>query len=76
MTGPRTAAAFPEIGFDDLCILAVTARPGELARATTRAPGLPDEAYENDGQITRRELRAVALAALRPGTNTRAGPLM
>jgi precorrin-6B C5,15-methyltransferase / cobalt-precorrin-6B C5,C15-methyltransferase len=52
---------------DDLCILAVTARPGPGARATTRTPGLPDEAYESDGQLTRRELRALALAALRPG---------
>lgn len=29
-------------------------------------PGLPDDAFEHDGQITRRELRALALSALRP----------
>jgi precorrin-6B C5,15-methyltransferase / cobalt-precorrin-6B C5,C15-methyltransferase len=54
-------------GFDDLCVLAVTPRPGPGARATTRVPGLPDGAYESDGQLTRRELRALALAALGPG---------
>ena len=32
-----------------------------------RVPGLPDDAYESDGQLTRREARALALAALAPG---------
>lgn len=30
-------------------------------------PGLPDEAYEHDGQISKRVVRAAALAHLRPG---------
>lgn len=30
------------------------------------APGLPDEAFENDGQLTRRDLRASALSRLAP----------
>lgn len=54
-------------GFDALCILAVTPRSGPEVRATTRVPGLPDDAYESDGQLTRRELRALALASLGPG---------
>ncbi|BBH64078.1 precorrin-6Y C5,15-methyltransferase [Actinoplanes sp. OR16] len=29
-------------------------------------PGLPDDAYEGDGQLTKREVRAVTLAALSP----------
>ncbi len=29
-------------------------------------PGLPDDAYETDGQLTKREVRAVTLALLRP----------
>jgi precorrin-6B C5,15-methyltransferase / cobalt-precorrin-6B C5,C15-methyltransferase len=29
-------------------------------------PGLPDDAYESDGQLTKREIRAVTLAALAP----------
>ncbi len=31
-----------------------------------RVPGLPDAAYRNDGQLTKREVRAVTLAALGP----------
>lgn len=31
-----------------------------------RVPGLPDEAFEHDGQLTKRALRAAALAALAP----------
>ncbi len=50
----------------DLCVLAVTASEGHGAVAG-RVPGLPDSAYETDGQVTRRELRALALAVLRPG---------
>jgi precorrin-6Y C5,15-methyltransferase (decarboxylating) len=30
------------------------------------APGLPDDAFEHDGQITKREIRAATLSALRP----------
>lgn len=32
----------------------------------SRAPGLPDGAFEHDGQLTKREVRAVTLAYLRP----------
>ena len=39
--------------------------PGPAPRG--RLPGLPDAAFETDGQLTRRELRVLALAALRPG---------
>ena len=31
-----------------------------------RGPGLPDDAYEHDGQITKRDVRAITLAALVP----------
>lgn len=31
-----------------------------------RAPGLPDEAYTHDGQLTKTEMRALSVAALRP----------
>ncbi|WP_061292702.1 bifunctional cobalt-precorrin-7 (C(5))-methyltransferase/cobalt-precorrin-6B (C(15))-methyltransferase [Herbidospora cretacea] len=30
-------------------------------------PGLPDDAYDHDGQLTKREVRAVVLAFLQPG---------
>jgi precorrin-6B C5,15-methyltransferase / cobalt-precorrin-6B C5,C15-methyltransferase len=60
-----SAAAMTVAGSADLCVLAIVARqdPGV---ASGRTPGLPDSAYETDGQITRRELRALALAVLRP----------
>lgn len=46
--------------------LAVEFRPGPGAAPLPRMPGLPDEAYETDGQLTKREVRAVTLAALGP----------
>jgi precorrin-6Y C5,15-methyltransferase (decarboxylating) len=54
-------------GFADLCVLAVAPRASSPAAAAGRLPGLPDAAFETDGQITRRELRVLALTALRPG---------
>lgn len=36
------------------------------ARLLPRVPGLPDEAFAHDGQLTKREMRAVTLAALAP----------
>lgn len=36
------------------------------ARSLGLAPGLPDDAFENDGQLTRRDLRASALSRLAP----------
>ena len=42
----------------------VTAEAG--ARTIPFAPGLPDDYFEHDGQITKREVRAMTLSALRP----------
>ena len=39
-------------------------RPGAAPRLV--APGLPDDAFDHDGQLTKREVRAVTLAAARP----------
>jgi precorrin-6B C5,15-methyltransferase / cobalt-precorrin-6B C5,C15-methyltransferase len=65
--GPYRAGS-PEPGpFADLCVAALACEPDAAASVLPRVPGLPDGAYENDGQITRREIRAVALAALAPG---------
>jgi precorrin-6Y C5,15-methyltransferase (decarboxylating) len=49
-----------------LAILAIECRLDAGARPLPRVPGLPDEAFEHDGQITKREVRALALAALAP----------
>jgi precorrin-6B C5,15-methyltransferase / cobalt-precorrin-6B C5,C15-methyltransferase len=64
---PQQAAEMTADALADLCVLAVTARPGPGTPASGRVPGLPDSAYETDGQLTRREIRALALAVLRPG---------
>ena len=42
----------------------VEAAPG--ARIIARAAGLPDDLFEHDGQITKREVRAVTLSSLAP----------
>ena len=36
------------------------------AQILPRAPGLPDDFFEHDGQITKREIRALTLSALAP----------
>jgi precorrin-6Y C5,15-methyltransferase (decarboxylating) len=50
----------------DLNTLAIECRAGPDARILPRVPGLPDEAFENDGQMTKREVRAATVAALAP----------
>ena len=50
----------------DLNTIAVLCRAGQDARLLSLAPGLPDEAFAHDGQLTKREIRAATLAALRP----------
>ncbi len=50
----------------DLNTLAVECRADADARALSLTPGLPDEAFQHDGQLTKREIRAAALSALRP----------
>jgi precorrin-6B C5,15-methyltransferase / cobalt-precorrin-6B C5,C15-methyltransferase len=50
----------------DLNTLAIECIAGPDAVALSRAPGLPDDAFENDGQLTKREVRAATLAQLQP----------
>jgi precorrin-6B C5,15-methyltransferase / cobalt-precorrin-6B C5,C15-methyltransferase len=49
-----------------LAIIAIDCRLDGGAAPLPRVPGLPDDAFEHDGQITKREVRALALAALAP----------
>ncbi|MFJ5871662.1 precorrin-6y C5,15-methyltransferase (decarboxylating) subunit CbiE [Dietzia maris] len=49
-----------------LHVLAVECVADPSARPLGLAPGLPDDAFENDGQLTRRDLRASALSRLAP----------
>ncbi len=65
--GPYPAGS-PDPGpFADLCVVALACEPDAAGSVLPRVAGLPDGAYETDGQLTRREVRALALAALAPG---------
>ncbi|MCY0147721.1 precorrin-6y C5,15-methyltransferase (decarboxylating) subunit CbiE [Hoeflea sp. G2-23] len=64
MRADRIAADRPVLAaFNTLAILC-EAEPG--ARLLPAVPGLPDEAFEHDGQLTKREVRAVTLSRLGP----------
>jgi precorrin-6B C5,15-methyltransferase / cobalt-precorrin-6B C5,C15-methyltransferase len=68
----RAAAPYPASDpdpgpFADLCVAALACEPDAPGSVLPRVPGLPDAAYETDGQLTRREIRVLALAALAPG---------
>lgn len=51
---------------DPLNVVAVECRQDPDALRLGAVPGLPDEAYEHDGQLTKRHVRAATLAALAP----------
>ena len=61
-----TAAAWAHAETDPLVVTAVevVADPGTVPLPTV--PGLPDEAYASDGQLTKRDVRAVTLSRLAP----------
>jgi precorrin-6Y C5,15-methyltransferase (decarboxylating) len=61
-----TAAEWPHLETDPLVITAVEAvgDPGTVPLPTV--PGLPDDAYAHDGQLTKRDVRALTLARLVP----------
>src|SRR6202035_5259153 len=70
--GPReriraaTAAEFDHGTIDPLNTVAIEVAARDGARIIARAGGLPDAMFEHDGQITKREVRAVTLSALAP----------
>ncbi len=70
MGGPREriraarAEGFDIGAIDPLNTVAITV--AGAGRALTLAPGLDDALFENDGQLTKAEIRALTLAALRP----------
>jgi len=70
--GPResvratTAAAFDLRDVDALNTVAIEVAAAPGARVIARAAGLADALFEHDGQITKREIRAVTLSALAP----------
>ncbi len=61
-----SAASFPKDAFADLNTLAIHFRPTATARVLSRLAGLPDACFENDGQLTKQDVRAATLAKLAP----------
>ncbi|MER5561711.1 precorrin-6y C5,15-methyltransferase (decarboxylating) subunit CbiE [Streptomyces sp. NPDC002506] len=51
---------------DALNVVAVDCRRAPGALRLGAVPGLPDDAYEHDGQLTKRHIRAATLGALAP----------
>jgi precorrin-6B C5,15-methyltransferase / cobalt-precorrin-6B C5,C15-methyltransferase len=70
--GPRerirasAAELFDPGTVDALNTVAVEVVAASDARVIARAPGLPDDLFEHDGQITKREVRAMTLSSLAP----------
>ena len=60
------AQAWGDRRVPDLNTIAIDCRPGSGTHVLSRLPGLPDEVFEHDGQLTKREVRAATLAALTP----------
>ncbi|MCH8809639.1 MAG: precorrin-6y C5,15-methyltransferase (decarboxylating) subunit CbiE [Proteobacteria bacterium] len=53
-------------GIAEFNTVAVDCVAGPGAGLLPRSPGLPDDAFRHDGQMTKREVRAITLAALAP----------
>jgi len=70
--GPReriratSAVAFSLGTVDSLNIVAIEVAASRDARVLALTPGLADALFEHDGQITKREIRAVTLSTLAP----------
>ncbi|HEV8678677.1 MAG TPA: precorrin-6y C5,15-methyltransferase (decarboxylating) subunit CbiE [Stellaceae bacterium] len=70
--GPReavhrgTAEDWGERRTADLNTIALECEMASGTRALSRLAGLPDDAFEHDGQLTKREIRALTLARLVP----------
>jgi precorrin-6B C5,15-methyltransferase / cobalt-precorrin-6B C5,C15-methyltransferase len=70
--GPRervrstTAAEFAFGAVDALNTVAIEVAAAPDARILPRTAGIPDELFEHDGQLSKREIRAVALSSLAP----------
>ena len=64
----RTLAASEALpgDIDRLNLLGIELRAAADALVLPLASGLPDDAFEHDGQLTKQEVRAVTLAALAP----------
>jgi precorrin-6Y C5,15-methyltransferase (decarboxylating) len=64
MRADRIAADKPHFADFNTLAISCVAQPGTVLLPSV--PGLPDEAFEHDGQLTKREVRAVTLSRLGP----------
>ncbi len=64
--GNTTAANFELGAVGPLNTLAIDVVAAQGARILALAPGLTEDLFEHDGQITKREIRAVTLSSLAP----------
>ena len=62
----QSAAEFSLSGINDLNICGIEVKADAGARILSLSTGLADELFEHDGQITKREIRAITLSALAP----------
>ncbi|MFD7502890.1 precorrin-6y C5,15-methyltransferase (decarboxylating) subunit CbiE [Streptomyces sp. NPDC059850] len=65
-TVESTAEEWPHPPGDPLNVIALDCAPAADTPHLSAVPGLPDAAYEHDGQLTKRHVRAATLAALAP----------
>jgi len=61
-----TAETWTSVRTADLNTLAVECVADPGVQSLPRLPGLPDDAFRHDGQLTKREIRAATLAVLAP----------
>lgn len=60
------AEGFDTRDVEDFYVLAIECVPALTAPLLAMVPGLPDEVFTNDGQLTKREVRAATLGKLMP----------
>ncbi|WHS59878.1 precorrin-6y C5,15-methyltransferase (decarboxylating) subunit CbiE [Pseudomonas sp. G2-4] len=61
-----TATQWSDPAVADLNLIAVECRSEPSVLRLSRLAGLPDSAFEHDGQLTKRDVRAITLARLAP----------
>ncbi|MCA1688918.1 MAG: precorrin-6y C5,15-methyltransferase (decarboxylating) subunit CbiE [Actinobacteria bacterium] len=62
----NTAAGWGDRPTDPLHAIAIECTPSRDAPLRALVPGLPDDAYQSDGQLTKRHVRAATVAGLAP----------
>ncbi|WP_159588660.1 precorrin-6y C5,15-methyltransferase (decarboxylating) subunit CbiE [Chelativorans xinjiangense] len=65
-SGIFLAEAMGDASFNPLNVVAIEVSGSEDARVLPLSAGLPDAAFEHDGQITKHKVRALTLSALAP----------